>query len=354
MINMASSSSRTLPDYFKPLKKRSAKQDICLPTDFPQDLINKIKGMVIHSPDYPRPCEKTCHRVWDFMATCEVYSPDEPISRLFEPHPEPYRMHQRIFRATKRFYNVIDGDTNWGHSLIAEEASQAYYIFWLWINLYPAAILFEPGCIHRSRRYTQGRWFDRLFAPIFEDLLTLTLKGGFQITHDTIIIIQLQDIWGEREFPFVQIVTHQHQRNEPLSPGIMNTPDLYFKERIHIARLNNDIDDEAEATMYHHQWLRESGQEEQITPPSSPAPFHDWDDWSPVQYFPDYDNDSGTIYRSDKATLGHDLEEQILGVITESQVPHDLFTEYSVKELGLISVIPEVRRWYWLVLLFLF
>lgn len=140
--------------------------------------------------------------------------------------------------------------------------------------------------------------------------MTLLIKGGFQITHNTIIIVQLRDIWGERESPFVQVVSHDHQgssvfsmwekclharmtladiyqlpltydTHEPLSLQITNTLDLYYKERIHNARLISDIDEEAEAVMYYHQWLRETGRKDHITPPTSHLPFHDWDDWPP-------------------------------------------------------------------------
>lgn len=92
---MASSSSRTLPQFFKPIKKRTSTQDIYLPTDFPADLLDKIKGMVINSPDYPKPCEKTWHKVWDLLQTCEIYTLYEEVTyRLFKSHPNPDQIHQ--------------------------------------------------------------------------------------------------------------------------------------------------------------------------------------------------------------------------------------------------------------------
>ena len=52
-----------------------------------------------------------------------------------------------------------------------------------------------------------------MFAPIFEDILTLKLINGFHITHITIVIVKLTDIWGrQKEFvePIVQVVEHNH------------------------------------------------------------------------------------------------------------------------------------------------
>ena len=103
-------------------------------------------------------------------------------------------MHEIIFKLGCTFYNVIDENTNWGHYVICDITPQAYYIFWYWLNIYPVAILFEPNLIHTSRRYGKGHWFDRMFAPIFEDILMLKLINGCHITHATIVIVKLTNI----------------------------------------------------------------------------------------------------------------------------------------------------------------
>lgn len=81
-----------------------------------------------------------------------------------------------------------------GDTVICDAMSRAYYSFWLLINMYSMAILFQPRLIHRSRRYNYGRWFDRLFAPIFEDPLALKLINNYGISQTTIIIVKLRDI----------------------------------------------------------------------------------------------------------------------------------------------------------------
>lgn len=73
---------------------------------------------------------------------------------------------------------------------------QTYYAFWLLINMYLMATLFQPHVNHMSRRYNYGRWFDRLFALVFEDLLTLKLINGYQISQTAILKVKLRDIWG--------------------------------------------------------------------------------------------------------------------------------------------------------------
>ena len=50
-----------------------------------------------------------------------------------------------------------------------------------------------------------------MFAPIFEDILTLKLINGFHITHATIVIVKLTDIWGrQKKFvePIVQVLDY--------------------------------------------------------------------------------------------------------------------------------------------------
>lgn len=65
--------------------------------------------------------------------------------------------------------------------MICEALPIAYYAYWLLINLY-TAILFQPHLIHRSRKYAKGRWFDRLFAHIFEDR-SATFEFSRQLMH---------------------------------------------------------------------------------------------------------------------------------------------------------------------------
>lgn len=92
-------------------------------------------------------------------------------------------------------------------------------MFWYWLNIYYAAVLFELNLIHISRRYGQGKWFDKMFAPIFEDILTLKLINEYHLTHSTIVIVNLIDIWGRYEPPMVQVVEHDHSHEEIGSMG---------------------------------------------------------------------------------------------------------------------------------------
>lgn len=39
--------------------------------------------------------------------------------------------------------------------------------------------MLEPNLIHTSRRYNKDIWFNRMFAPIFEDILTLKLLNEY-------------------------------------------------------------------------------------------------------------------------------------------------------------------------------
>ncbi|KAK9189914.1 hypothetical protein WN943_018513 [Citrus x changshan-huyou] len=91
---------------------------------------------------------------------------------------------------------------------------RAYYSFWLLLNMYLMAIIFQPHVIHKSRRYNYGRWFDRLFAPIYEDPLILKLINGYQISQTTIIIVKLRDIWGRDKPLMVRVVDHDHTKDD--------------------------------------------------------------------------------------------------------------------------------------------
>lgn len=73
---------------------------------------------------------------------------------------------------------------------------QTYYAFWLLINMYPMAIMFHLHVNHKSRMYNYGRWFERLFALVFEDLLTLKLINGYKISQTVILKVKLRDISG--------------------------------------------------------------------------------------------------------------------------------------------------------------
>ena len=130
--------------------------------------------------------------------------------RVFYPQLNPDQMHETIFKISCTFHYVIDENCNWGHYVICDITSQAYYITWYWLNIYLVVILFEPNLIHTSRRYGKGRWFDRMFAPIFEDIITLKLINGYHITHTTIVIVNLTDIWGRYKQPMIQVVQHNH------------------------------------------------------------------------------------------------------------------------------------------------
>ena len=124
------------------------------------------------------------------------------------------------------------------------------------------AILFELNLIYISRRYEKKRWFDKMFAPILEDILTLKLINGFHITHATIVIVKLIDLWGRHKAfaePIVQVVEHNHScedidsmwtgcftarktlvevygtvpmyiTHNPISSQVQGTPDLYYRK----------------------------------------------------------------------------------------------------------------------------
>ena len=51
-----------------------------------------------------------------------------------------------------------------------------------------------------------------MFALIFEDILTLKLTNGYHITHTTIVIVKLTDIWGRYKQPIVHGVQHNHSQ----------------------------------------------------------------------------------------------------------------------------------------------
>ena len=76
------------------------------------------------------------------------------------------------------------------------------------------AMLFQPHVIQKSQRYNYGRWFDRLFAPIYEDPLTLKLINGYQISQIAIVIVKLKDIWGQDKPSLVRVVDHDHTRDD--------------------------------------------------------------------------------------------------------------------------------------------
>lgn len=98
--------------------------------------------------------------------------------------------------------------------MICDAMPRAYYSFWLLLNMYLMAIIFQPHVIHKSRRYNYGRWFDRLFAPIYEDPLILKLINGYQISQTTIIIVKLRDIWGRDKPPLVRVVDYDHTKDD--------------------------------------------------------------------------------------------------------------------------------------------
>lgn len=131
-----------------------------------------------------------------YMRFCERYNlviRGKRNPKLSEPFPYIDYMNEFFFQTSAVFHNVINEDTNWGHFMICEGLPIAYYAYWLLINLY-TTILFQPHLIHRSRKQAKGRWFDKLFAPIFEDPLTLKLTNGFQLSQGTIVIVQLKNI----------------------------------------------------------------------------------------------------------------------------------------------------------------
>lgn len=157
------------------------------------------------------------------------------------------------------------------------------------------AVQLEPHLIHRNRRYAKERWFERLFAPIFEDILTLKLVNGFHLTHRTIIKVQQRDIWGRDKPPMVKIVEYDdtqiiwsrylHARRalaeaygmepmyntrNPLSPSAQATLDLYYGEEIQHGHIHGDDHYELEMRGLYDDWLQEHGREGEITPPWGP------------------------------------------------------------------------------------
>lgn len=138
-----------------------------------------------------------------------------------------------------------------------------------WLNLYPVAILFEPHLIHTSRRYAKGKWFNRIFALIFKDIITLELINRYQIHHSTIVIVKLTELWGRFMEPTVRVIDHNYFSEDidsmwtgcfttrkalaeeygtvpmyithsPVSPQVQGTPDLYYKEEIRNLNLHHD------------------------------------------------------------------------------------------------------------------
>lgn len=70
--------------------------------------------------------------------------------------------------------------------------------------------MFEPNLIHTSRQYGKRRWFDRMLAPIFEDILTLRIISRYHITHTTIVSVKVTDIWGRYKEPMVKVIEYNH------------------------------------------------------------------------------------------------------------------------------------------------
>ena len=161
------------------------------------------------------------------------------------------------------------------------------------MNIYPVAILFEPNLIHTSRRYGKGRWFDRMFTPIFEDILTLKLLNGFHITHTTIMIVKLTDIWGRYKQPMVHVVQHNHSQEDidsmwtggwtvrkaltkvygtipmyithsPVSPQVCSTADLYYREEIRNLKLHDDEDQAADMQQTYNDYLIRHGRPKEV------------------------------------------------------------------------------------------
>lgn len=143
-----------------------------------------------------------------------------------------------------------------------------------------------------------------MFAPIFEDILTLKLINEYHLTHSTIVIVNLIDIWGRYEPPIVQVVEHDHSHEEIgsmwsgclatrkilaevyrtipmyithnlISPQIQSTPDLYFREEIKNLRLHNDENAEAEMQNMYNDYLIRHGRSEEVNPWKPP----DVDKW---------------------------------------------------------------------------
>lgn len=74
--------------------------------------------------------------------------------------------------------------------------------------------MFKPNLIHTSRRYRKRCWFDKMLAPIFEDILTLRLINRYHITHTTIVIVKVTDIWGKYKESMVKVIEHNHSQED--------------------------------------------------------------------------------------------------------------------------------------------
>lgn len=94
--------------------------------------------------------------------------------------------------------------------------------------MYHVAIVFEPHLIYKSRRYAKGCWFNKLFAPLLEDILTLKLINGYHITYNTIVIMQLRDIWGRDKPPLLKVIEHDHIHDDTHS----KCGDVYMAEEL--------------------------------------------------------------------------------------------------------------------------
>lgn len=56
-----------------------------------------------------------------------------------------------------------------------------------------------------------------MFSPLFKSILTLKLINRNNLTHNTIIIVQLRDIWNCHKPHFIHVVEHNHANDDTSS-----------------------------------------------------------------------------------------------------------------------------------------
>ena len=75
-----------------------------------------------------------------------------------------------------------------------------------------------------------------------------------------------------------------YDTHSPLSPNVISTSDIFYKEQIRFGQIYNDDKYEVEMRSLHHDWLRKQGRANEITPPASPPWIED--EWSDPWIYP--------------------------------------------------------------------